>query len=82
MALSLSFSLWLYISLFLSISLSPLFVSDGEDDPAGLNWVPSSPSSKDMASPSQHGCGDLGPGEEEGGAGLPYPCQFCDKSFR
>ena len=20
--------------------------------------------------------------EEEGGAGLPYPCQFCDKSFR
>ncbi|XP_030222819.1 zinc finger protein 423 isoform X5 [Gadus morhua] len=55
--------------------------ADGEDDPAGLNWVPSSPSSKDMASPSQHGCGDLGPGEEEGGAGLPYPCQFCDKSF-
>ena len=29
------------------------------------------------------GCCDLGmaTGEEEGGAGLPYPCQFCDKSF-
>ncbi|TWW54168.1 Zinc finger protein 423 [Takifugu flavidus] len=30
------------------------------------------------------GCCDLGMatgGEEEGGAGLPYPCQFCDKSF-
>ncbi|KAG7279788.1 hypothetical protein CRUP_008858 [Coryphaenoides rupestris] len=28
------------------------------------------------------GGGDLGTGgEEEGGAGLPYPCQFCDKSF-
>ncbi|EDL87519.1 zinc finger protein 423, isoform CRA_b [Rattus norvegicus] len=23
----------------------------------------------------------LGLGEEEGGTGLPYPCQFCDKSF-
>lgn len=62
-------------------------VSDGDDDPAGLSWVPSSPSSKDVASPSQipDGCCDLGMatgGEEEGGAGLPYPCQFCDKSFR
>jgi len=61
--------------------------SDGDDDPAGLSWVPSSPSSKDVASPSQmpDGCCDLGMatgGEEEGGAGLPYPCQFCDKSFR
>lgn len=61
--------------------------SDGEDDPAGLSWVPSSPSSKDVASPSQmpDGCCDLGMatgGEEEGGSGLPYPCQFCDKSFR
>uniref|UniRef100_A0AAY5ENA3 Zinc finger protein 423 n=2 Tax=Electrophorus electricus TaxID=8005 RepID=A0AAY5ENA3_ELEEL len=29
------------------------------------------------------GCCDLGmgTGEEEGGSGLPYPCQFCDKSF-
>ncbi|TNN01026.1 hypothetical protein fugu_012272, partial [Takifugu bimaculatus] len=58
----------------------------GDDDPAGLSWVPSSPSSKDVASPSQmpDGCCDLGMatgGEEEGGAGLPYPCQFCDKSF-
>ncbi|XP_078527435.1 zinc finger protein 423 isoform X3 [Lissotriton helveticus] len=26
------------------------------------------------------GC-ELGVGEEEGGTGLPYPCQFCDKSF-
>lgn len=63
------------------------YLSDGEDDPAGLSWVPSSPSSKDVASPSQmpDGCCDLGMatgGEEEGGAGLPYPCQFCDKSFR
>ncbi|XP_061773074.1 zinc finger protein 423 isoform X2 [Nerophis ophidion] len=60
--------------------------ADGDDDPAGLSWVPSSPSSKDVASPSQipDGCCDLGTatgGEEEGGAGLPYPCQFCDKSF-
>lgn len=68
----------------MSVSLS---LSDGDDDPAGLSWVPSSPSSKDVASPSQmpDGCCDLGMatgGEEEGGAGLPYPCQFCDKSFR
>ncbi|XP_037624557.1 zinc finger protein 423 isoform X2 [Sebastes umbrosus] len=60
--------------------------ADGDDDPAGLSWVPSSPSSKDVASPSQmpDGCCDLGMatgGEEEGGSGLPYPCQFCDKSF-
>ncbi|XP_024858057.1 zinc finger protein 423 isoform X2 [Kryptolebias marmoratus] len=60
--------------------------ADGDDDPAGLSWMPSSPSSKDVASPSQmpDGCCDLGMvtgGEEEGGAGLPYPCQFCDKSF-
>lgn len=68
--------------------LKPLVsFSDGDDDPTGLSWVPSSPSSKDVASPSQmpDGCCDLGTatgGEEEGGAGLPYPCQFCDKSFR
>uniref|UniRef100_A0A3Q3VWE4 Zinc finger protein 423 n=1 Tax=Mola mola TaxID=94237 RepID=A0A3Q3VWE4_MOLML len=60
--------------------------ADGDDDPTGLSWVPSSPSSKDVASPSQmpDGCCELGMatgGEEEGGAGLPYPCQFCDKSF-
>ncbi|KAM8860744.1 zinc finger protein 423 [Synchiropus picturatus] len=60
--------------------------ADGDEDPGGLSWVPSSPSSKDVASPSQmpDGCCDLGTatgGEEEGGAGLPYPCQFCDKSF-
>ncbi|XP_034032865.1 zinc finger protein 423 isoform X2 [Thalassophryne amazonica] len=60
--------------------------ADGDDDPVGLSWVPSSPSSKDVASPSQmaDGCCDLGMatgGEEEGGTGLPYPCQFCDKSF-
>ncbi|XP_053356232.1 zinc finger protein 423 isoform X3 [Clarias gariepinus] len=57
--------------------------ADGDDDP-GLSWVASSPSSKDVASPSQmlgDGCCDLGMGEEEGGSGLPYPCQFCDKSF-
>ncbi|XP_067246392.1 zinc finger protein 423 isoform X1 [Chanodichthys erythropterus] len=57
----------------------------GDDDP-GLSWVASSPSSKDVASPSQmlgDGCCDMGmgTGEEEGGSGLPYPCQFCDKSF-
>ncbi|XP_014123822.1 zinc finger protein 423 isoform X3 [Zonotrichia leucophrys gambelii] len=55
---------------------------DGDDDPQ-LSWVASSPSSKDVASPTQmigDGC-DLGIGEEEGGTGLPYPCQFCDKSF-
>ncbi|XP_065139370.1 zinc finger protein 423 isoform X3 [Paramisgurnus dabryanus] len=59
--------------------------TDGDDDP-GLSWVASSPSSKDVASPSQmlgDGCSDMGmgTGEEEGGSGLPYPCQFCDKSF-
>ncbi|KAM9480811.1 zinc finger protein 423 isoform 3-T3 [Clarias gariepinus] len=61
----------------------PRSVKDGDDDP-GLSWVASSPSSKDVASPSQmlgDGCCDLGMGEEEGGSGLPYPCQFCDKSF-
>ncbi|KAG9475187.1 zinc finger protein 423 [Eleutherodactylus coqui] len=57
-------------------------LGDGDDDPQ-FSWVASSPSSKDVASPSQmigDGC-DLGIGEEEGGSGLPYPCQFCDKSF-
>uniref|UniRef100_A0A9J7X3M1 Zinc finger protein 423 n=1 Tax=Cyprinus carpio carpio TaxID=630221 RepID=A0A9J7X3M1_CYPCA len=59
--------------------------TDGDDDP-GFSWVASSPSSKDVASPSQmlgDGCCDMGmgTGEEEGGSGLPYPCQFCDKSF-
>ncbi|EPQ16471.1 Zinc finger protein 423 [Myotis brandtii] len=56
--------------------------ADADDDPQ-LSWVASSPSSKDVASPTQmigDGC-DLGLGEEEGGTGLPYPCQFCDKSF-
>ncbi|KTF75646.1 hypothetical protein cypCar_00033827, partial [Cyprinus carpio] len=58
---------------------------NGDDDP-GFSWVASSPSSKDVASPSQmlgDGCCDMGmgTGEEEGGSGLPYPCQFCDKSF-
>ncbi|XP_072374318.1 zinc finger protein 423 isoform X3 [Scyliorhinus torazame] len=55
---------------------------DGDDDPQ-VSWVASSPSSKDIASPSQllgEGC-DLGLVDEEGGTGLPYPCQFCDKSF-
>ncbi|XP_033897072.3 zinc finger protein 423 isoform X2 [Acipenser ruthenus] len=55
---------------------------DGDDDPQ-LSWGASSPSCKDVASPSQmlgDGC-DLGMGDEEGGTGLPYPCQFCDKSF-
>ncbi|XP_072901736.1 zinc finger protein 521 isoform X2 [Hemitrygon akajei] len=51
---------------------------DAEDDPS-CSWPPSSPSSKDQGSPN-HGEG-LEVGEEEGGAGLPYPCQFCDKSF-
>ncbi|KAM6973310.1 zinc finger protein 423 [Aplochiton taeniatus] len=56
--------------------------ADGDED-HGLSWVGSSPSSKDVASPSHlaDGCCDLGVGDEEGGAGLPYPCQFCDKSF-
>ncbi|XP_078066981.1 zinc finger protein 423 isoform X4 [Mustelus asterias] len=55
---------------------------DGDDDPQ-VSWVASSPSSKDVASPSQmlgEGC-DLSLVDEEGGTGLPYPCQFCDKSF-
>ncbi|XP_051879564.1 zinc finger protein 521 isoform X3 [Pristis pectinata] len=51
---------------------------DAEDDPS-CSWPPSSPSSKDQGSP---GHGDVCEvGEEEGGAGLPYPCQFCEKSF-
>nr|XP_033789724.1 zinc finger protein 521 isoform X4 [Geotrypetes seraphini] len=51
---------------------------DLEDDPT-CSWPASSPSSKDQTSPSHgEGC-DFG--EEEGGPGLPYPCQFCDKSF-
>uniref|UniRef100_A0A803JC63 Zinc finger protein 521 n=1 Tax=Xenopus tropicalis TaxID=8364 RepID=A0A803JC63_XENTR len=52
--------------------------ADVEDDPT-CSWPASSPSSKDQASPI-HGEGfDFG--EEEGIPGLPYPCQFCDKSF-
>uniref|UniRef100_A0A8C2WKT9 Zinc finger protein 521 n=1 Tax=Cyclopterus lumpus TaxID=8103 RepID=A0A8C2WKT9_CYCLU len=65
-------------------SLFPLFLSshpdgaDIEDDPS-CSWTASSPSSKDQTSPGH--CEDYDFGEEEGGPGLPYPCQFCDKSF-
>uniref|UniRef100_UPI00398F4129 zinc finger protein 521-like n=1 Tax=Pristiophorus japonicus TaxID=55135 RepID=UPI00398F4129 len=51
---------------------------DGDDDPS-CSWPPSSPSSKDQASPGHGESCDFG--DEEGGAGLPYPCQFCDKTF-
>ncbi|XP_060769593.1 zinc finger protein 521 isoform X1 [Neoarius graeffei] len=47
-----------------------------EDDPS-CSWPASSPSSKDQTSPVH----DYDFGEDEGGPGLPYPCQFCDKSF-
>ncbi|XP_059502249.1 zinc finger protein 521 isoform X2 [Stegostoma tigrinum] len=53
--------------------------ADGDDDPS-CSWPPSSPSSKDHASPNPGEVGDFG-GEEEGVPGLPYPCQFCEKSF-
>ncbi|XP_048113963.1 zinc finger protein 521 isoform X1 [Alosa alosa] len=52
--------------------------ADLEDDPS-CSWPASSPSSKDQTSPG-HG-DDYDFGEEEGVPGLPYPCQFCDKSF-
>uniref|UniRef100_A0A8C2WNZ6 Zinc finger protein 521 n=1 Tax=Cyclopterus lumpus TaxID=8103 RepID=A0A8C2WNZ6_CYCLU len=52
--------------------------ADIEDDPS-CSWTASSPSSKDQTSPGH--CEDYDFGEEEGGPGLPYPCQFCDKSF-
>uniref|UniRef100_UPI00358ECABF zinc finger protein 423 isoform X2 n=1 Tax=Myxine glutinosa TaxID=7769 RepID=UPI00358ECABF len=57
---------------------------DNDDDPH-LSWVGSSPSSKDLASPCLPDGTDGGPGDdegdEEGGSGLPYACQFCEKSF-
>ncbi|KAM8839666.1 zinc finger protein 521-like isoform 6-T7 [Synchiropus picturatus] len=52
--------------------------ADIEDDPT-CSWPASSPSSKDQTSPGH--CEDYDFGEDEGGPGLPYPCQFCDKSF-
>ncbi|XP_029109555.1 zinc finger protein 521-like isoform X2 [Scleropages formosus] len=52
---------------------------DVDDDPS-CSWPASSPSSKDQASPDHEDEG-VDFGEEEGGLGLPYPCQFCDKSF-
>ncbi|KAG7264087.1 hypothetical protein CRUP_021265 [Coryphaenoides rupestris] len=52
--------------------------ADIEDDPL-CSWPASSPSSKDQTSPGH--CEDYDFGEDEGGPGLPYPCQFCDKSF-
>ncbi|XP_063741922.1 zinc finger protein 521-like isoform X2 [Eleginops maclovinus] len=52
--------------------------ADLEDDPS-CSWPASSPSSKDQTSPGH--CEDYDFGEDEGGPGLPYPCQFCDKSF-
>ncbi|CDQ69400.1 unnamed protein product [Oncorhynchus mykiss] len=51
---------------------------DLDDDPS-CSWPASSPSSKDQTSPGH--CEDYDFGEDEGGPGLPYPCQFCDKSF-
>ncbi|XP_061112208.1 zinc finger protein 521-like isoform X2 [Conger conger] len=54
--------------------------ADFEDDPS-CSWPESSPSSKDQTSPNHPG-DDCDFGEEEGGGpGLPYPCQFCGKSF-
>ncbi|XP_067218545.1 zinc finger protein 521 isoform X3 [Chanodichthys erythropterus] len=52
--------------------------TDIEDDPS-CSWPASSPSSKDHTSPGH--VDDYEYGEDEGGAGLPYPCQFCAKSF-
>ncbi|XP_016368347.1 zinc finger protein 521-like [Sinocyclocheilus rhinocerous] len=52
--------------------------TDIEDDPS-CSWPTSSPSSKDHTSPGH--VDDYEYGEDEGGAGLPYPCQFCAKSF-
>uniref|UniRef100_A0A3B3RHN2 Zinc finger protein 521 n=1 Tax=Paramormyrops kingsleyae TaxID=1676925 RepID=A0A3B3RHN2_9TELE len=52
--------------------------ADVDDDPS-CSWPGSSPSSKDQASPEHGDEADFG--EEEGRGGLPYPCQFCDKSF-
>ncbi|KAI4905526.1 hypothetical protein NFI96_000703 [Prochilodus magdalenae] len=66
-------------SLSLSLDLRSLDNgADLEDDPS-CSWPASSPSSKDQTSPA-HG-DDYDFGEDEGGPGLPYPCQFCDKSF-
>ncbi|TRY92393.1 hypothetical protein DNTS_028233, partial [Danionella cerebrum] len=51
---------------------------DLEEDPP-CSWPASSPSSKDQTSP---GCiKDCEFIEDEGGVSLPYPCQFCVKSF-
>ncbi|XP_052404051.1 zinc finger protein 521 isoform X1 [Carassius gibelio] len=52
--------------------------TDIEDDPS-CSWPASSPSSKDHTSPGH--IDDYEYGEDKGGAGLPYPCQFCAKSF-
>ncbi|XP_026053455.1 zinc finger protein 521-like isoform X2 [Carassius auratus] len=52
--------------------------TDIEDDPL-CSWPTSSPSSKDHTSPGH--VDDYDYAEDEGGAGLPYPCQFCAKSF-
>ncbi|XP_051983842.1 zinc finger protein 521 isoform X1 [Xyrauchen texanus] len=52
--------------------------TDVEDDPS-CSWPASSPSSKDQTSPGH--ADDYECGEVKGGAGLPYPCQFCSKSF-
>ncbi|KAJ8395969.1 hypothetical protein AAFF_G00026770 [Aldrovandia affinis] len=60
-------------------------LTDGafEDDPS-CSWPASSPSSKGQTSPYRPG-DDCDFGEEEAGdggdPGLPYRCQFCDKSF-
>ncbi|XP_077098166.1 zinc finger protein 521 isoform X1 [Siphateles boraxobius] len=52
--------------------------TDIEDDPS-CSWSASSPSSKDHTSPGH--IDDYEYGEDEGGGNLPYPCQFCAKSF-
>ncbi|MGH0143513.1 UNVERIFIED_CONTAM: hypothetical protein FKN15_040169 [Acipenser sinensis] len=56
----------------------PEYGADIEDDPS-YSWPASSPSSKDQTSPGHGDSYDFG--EDEGGTGLPYPCQFCEKSF-
>ncbi|KAL4624607.1 zinc finger protein 521-like [Arapaima gigas] len=50
------------------------------DDDLSYSWPASSPSSKDQRSPDYEEEG-VNFGEEDGGSGLPYACQFCEKSF-
>ncbi|KAK2841915.1 hypothetical protein Q5P01_012115 [Channa striata] len=56
--------------------------ADGDDDPTGLSWVPSSPSSKDFCDKSFSRLSYLKRHEQIHSDKLPFKCTFCSRLFK